>query len=133
MWITAQSVINFTGVKPIHFKLDKDDDTGLQNTITEWVLQGQSLIINYTRNNWEDSTVPAAVQNVLLRLVANMVAVSIARRDTPITQVNDWSISIISSEIFTNDLKGDLEPFVKASVTGKSDHVTVYTVTGKEG
>ena len=61
-----------------------------------------------------------------------MVALSVARRDTPITQPNDWTVTILSSEIFSDDLKEDLEPFVEQAVTGKSDKVYVYTVTGED-
>ena len=59
-----------------------------------------------------------------------MVALSMARRDTPITQPNDWTVTILSSEIFSDDLKMDLEPFVQQAITGKSDKVYVYTVIG---
>lgn len=40
-----------------------------------------------------------------------MVAFAIARRDTPVIKVDDWNIQMLSSEIFSHDLKEDLQPF----------------------
>ena len=101
-------------------KLDKTDTTGLNTIVQGWIKQSESLIISYTHNDFS-SGVSDAVKNVCLRLTSNMVALSVARRDTPITQPNDWTVQILSSEIFTDDLKEDLEPFV-----------FVFTVTGED-
>lgn len=132
MWITVNNVTDFTGLKPQHLKLDKTDTTRLTEIVTDWILQSEDLIKSYTHNNFTDETVPDAVRNVCLRLTANMVALSMARRDTPITQPNDWTVTILSSEIFSEDLKDDLEAYVNQAVTGKSDKVYVYTVTGED-
>lgn len=134
MWISVENVTDFTGLKPQHLKLDKTDTQRLEEIVTEWILQSQSLIKEYTHNykSTSDEDIPDAVKNVCLRLTSNMVALSVARRDTPITQPNDWTVTILSSEIFSSDLKEDLEPFVKQAVTGKSDKVFVYTVSGED-
>lgn len=132
LWITVNNVTDFTGLKPQHLKLDKTDNTTLTEIVTDWILQSEDLIKSYTHNNFTDETVPDAVRNVCLRLTANMVALSMARRDTPITQPNDWTVTILSSEIFSEDLKDDLEAYVNQAVTGKSDKVYVYTVTGED-
>ena len=134
MWITVNNVTDFTGLKPQHLKLEKTDTQGLETIVTEWIQQAQSLIQEYTHNykNTADNDIPDAVKNICLRLTSNMVALSMARRDTPITQPNDWTITILSSEIFSEDLKTDLEPFINQAVTGKSDKVYVYTVTGED-
>lgn len=134
MWISIDNVTHFTGLKPKHLKLSSEDTTTFNSIVTDWILQSQDLIKNYT-NNYKsclDDEVPLAVKNVCLRLTSNMVALAIARRDTPVTQPNDWTVQILTSEIFSDDLKDDLEPFVKAKVTGKSDNVIVFTVTGEE-
>ena len=132
MWISVTDVTDFTGLKPQHLKLDKTDTTKLTEIVEDWILQSEDLIKSYTHNNFTDETVPDAVRNVCLRLTSNMVALSMARRDTPITQPNDWTVTILSSEIFSDDLKMDLEPFVQQAITGKSDKVYVYTVTGDD-
>ena len=134
LWISVDNVTDFTGLKPQHLKLDKTDTQRLEEIVTEWILQSESLIKEYTHNykDVEDDDVPDAVRNVCLRLTSNMVALSVARRDTPLTQPNDWTVTILSSEIFSDDLKEDLEPFVKQAVTGKSDKVYVFAVTGED-
>ena len=125
-------MLHFTGLKPQHLKLDKTDTSGLNEIVEDWITQCQDLIYSYTHNTWTDAKVPDSVKNVCLRLTSNMVALSVARRDTPITQPNDWTVQILSSDIFTQDLKDDLEPYVQQAVTGKSDKVYVYTVTGED-
>ena len=124
-------MLHFTGLKPQHLKLEKTDTTGLNTIVQDWIKQSQSLIESYTHNDFSNG-VSDAVKNVCLRLTSNMVALSVARRDTPITQPNDWTVQILSSEIFSQDLKDDLEPFVKQAVTGKSDNVFVFAVTGED-
>lgn len=133
MWITVDEVSKFTGLKPKHIKVDTD--TELEEIVSDWILQCQDLIKHYTNNfkDTSDQNIPYAVKNVCLRLAANMVALAIARRDTPVTQVNDWTVQILSSEIFSQDLKDDLDPYIKQGVTGKSDQITVFTVTGDQG
>jgi len=130
LWISVDDVTTFTGLKPQHLKLDKTDTTRLNQIVGEWISQSESLIKSYCHNFSDDTNIPDAVKNVCLRLTSNMVALSMARRDTPFTQPNDWTIQILSSEIFSQDLKDDLEPYVKNVVSGKSDQVTVFTITG---
>ena len=133
LWIPVQDLIDFTGIKPQHLKLQKDDTDGLKTILDKWILQCQGLIKSYCHIKTIDpSEVNDALKNVDLRLSSNMVALSIARRDTPITQPNDWTVEILSSDIFTDDLKDDLEPYVVTAVTGKSDTVYVFTVKGDD-
>ena len=131
LWITTNSVIQFHGLKPKNFNLEKTDTTGLANIITEWIVQGQSLINTYCHRDYTSQTVTPAIQNVLLRLVSNMCTLAIQRRDTPIIKVNDWNIQTVPSDIFTDDLKEDLKPFVKDA---GNDYTKIgfFAITGSE-
>ena len=131
MWLTIDEVKTFHGLKQIQLNF-KDDTEGFEDTITEWILQSQSLIIEYTNNFREtsDDNIPYAVKNVCLRLVSNMVTMAITRRDTPIIKVNDWTINTTSSDIFTDDLKDDLQPFMKDRPSGVSDKIDIFAITG---
>lgn len=131
MWINTTQIINFTGLKPKQFNLEKTDDTGLDDMLQEWILQCQSLIETYTHRSYSDSNVPPAVQNICLRLVSNMCTLAIQRRDTPIIKVNDWNIQTVPSDIFTDDLKEDLKPFIKDS---SNDYKSIgfFAITGAE-
>ena len=100
MWISVEDIINFNGLKPKHLNLDNDD------------------------------TVPAAVQNVCLRLTSNMVTLAIQKRDSPVIKVNDWTIQTVSSDIFTEDLKKDLDAF-KVDKSNSSDVIDIFAITGE--
>ena len=131
MWISVDDVINFHGLKPKHLNLDKDDTTTLQEIVSGWIEQSQDLINMYTNRNYTDTTVRPAVQNIALRLTSNMVKLAVQNRDSPIIKVNDWTITTVPSDIFTDDLKEDLRPFIKDSST-EPDSIGVLAITGSD-
>ena len=131
MWISVDDVINFTGLKPKHLNLEKDDTTGLNNIVSDWINQSQDLINMYTNRNYTDDNVRDAIRNICLRLTSNMVSLAIQKRDNPIIKVNDWTIQGLSSDIFTDDLKDDLKPFVKDSST-EPNSIGVLAITGRD-
>jgi hypothetical protein len=133
MWISVDDVINFHGLKPKHLNLDKDDNAKLHDIVSEWIIQSEDLINRYTNRNYTDDTVRPAIQNVCLRLTSNMVKLAIQNRDSPIIKVNDWTIQTAPSNIFTDDLKDDLKPYIKDSST-EPNSIGVLTITGdKDG
>ena len=131
LWITTTQIIQFNGLKPKTFGFEKTDTTSLPAMLTTWITQCQDMINTYCHREYTSSTVPGAVQNVLLRLVSNMVTLSIQRRDSPIIKVNDWTIQTLSSDIFSDDLKQDLKPFVKDSSNDYSK-IGFFAITGKD-
>lgn len=131
MWISVDDVINFTGLKPKHLNLEKDDTTGLNNIVSDWINQSEDLINMYTNRNYTDDNVRDAIRNICLRLTSNMVTLAIQKRDNPIIKVNDWTIQGLSSDIFTDDLKDDLKPFIKDSST-EPDSIGVLAITGRD-
>ena len=131
MMVTVDEVKDFTGINPKHLKFDAEDDSKLKEILTDWISQSEDLIKSYTHNKFSEGDTPKAVKNVCLRLTANMVALAIERRDTPRTKVNDWKIQVSSSDIFTSDLKEDLEPFV-LDYSNKSDKLDIFAITGED-
>lgn len=131
-WVTAEDVIQFTGVKPKTFRYEKDDNASLEVLLEKWIKQSESLIANYCNYDFDKicDEIPDAVQNVCLRLTANMVALAQARKDTPVVKVNDWSIQTVSSDIFTDDLKEDLAPWVRERKSYKSDKIDFFAIYG---
>lgn len=130
MWIEVDDVKQFTSVNPQHLKLSNDDVHKLDEILVEWITQSMDLIKSYTHNQFANE-VPPSVKNICLRLTSNMVKLAIERRDTPRTIVNDWQIKVSSSEIFTQDLKDDLTPFIIEHST-KSDPISFYAITGED-
>ena len=132
MWISVDDVIHFHGLKPQHLNLAKDDTTTLEEIISDWILQSESLIKTYCHiHSISDEDVSDAMKNVCLRLTSNMVSLAIQKRDNPIIKVNDWTIQGLSSDIFTDDLKDDLAPFVKDS-SNEPDKIGVLAITGED-
>ena len=131
MWISVDDVINFHGLKPKHLNLERDDTEKLEEIVSDWILQSQDLINVYTNRNYTDGTVRDAVKNICLRLTSNMVSLAIQKRDSPIIKVNDWTIQNVSSDIFTDELKHDLKPFIKDSST-EPNSIGVYAITGSD-
>ena len=134
LWISVDKVIAFHGLKPQHLnisKTDTDADEKLSAIITDWILQSQDLINVYTNRQYTSTTVRPAIQNVCLRLTSNMVSLAIQKRDNPIIKVNDWTIQNAPSDIFTDELKVDLKPFIKDS-TNEPDSIGVYAITGSD-
>lgn len=131
MWISVDDVINFHGLKPKHLNLDKDDTSKLESIVSGWIEQSQDLINTYTNRNYTDETVRPSVQNICLRLTANMVNLAIQNRDSPIIKVNDWTISTVPNDIFTDELKDDLKPFIKDSST-EPNSIGVLAITGSD-
>ena len=131
LWITTTNVINFQSLKPQQFGLQKTDTTGLNALLSTWIQQCQDLINTYTHRLYTSESAPLAVQNVLLRLVSNMVTLSIQRRDSPIIKVNDWNVQTLSSDIFSDDLKDDLRPFIKDSSNDYSK-IGFFAITGAD-
>ena len=109
----------------------KDDTGKLEEIVSGWIKQSQDLINVYTNRNYTDDNVRPAVQNVCLRLTSNMVRLAVQNRDSPIIKVNDWTITTVPSDIFTEDLKMDLKPFVKDS-SSEPDSIGVLAITGED-
>ena len=131
MWISVDDVVHFHGLKPQHLNLDKTDSSTMESIVSDWISQAESLIKTYCHiKSISDSSVSPAMRNVCLRLTSNMVALAVQRRDNPIIKVNDWTIQQVSSDIFTDDLKADLEPFVNDASTDPNK-VGVYAITGE--
>ena len=127
---TVEDVKRFTGVKLSHLKAKSEEE--LDSSIEDWIKQSESLIKEYCNNDFSKyNPLPDAVQNICMRLTANMVTQAIARRDTPITKVNDWNISTVGSRIFTNDLKEDIAPY-RIDKSYVSDKIDFFAITGAD-
>lgn len=136
MYCTVEDVILVTGVKPEHLKLDKkeDPDGALETLITKWITQSMALIdshCNRTFDNAIDPTAYSVAESVCLRITANMVALTQARKDTPLVKVNDWKVEISSAGIFPDELKNDLKPYVKEK-SNNSDTVDFMAICGDD-
>jgi len=82
-------VIAYTGVRPEDLGIEAtEEDTAdelLTALLTEWLEEAADLIDRDRRQSWlTELTIPAGINNIAKRLVANMIAQAVVRRDTPI-------------------------------------------------
>lgn len=113
-YCTVNEVKELTRVKAKNLGY-KDKEEDFEALLEEWISQAESLIDSYCRRTWKnEEEIPDAIKNVTLRLTSNIIAFHYARRDDPVKKVNDFSVKIFSSEIFTEDLRQDLKPFRKS-------------------
>jgi hypothetical protein len=138
-YCTVEEVKELTQIRPDQLGLEAEDTDGLDKEepdealnalLAKWIGYCKSLIDGFCHQNFDDD-VPGGVAVVCLRMVANMVALSQTRKNTPLIKVNDWKVGISSSAIFTNDLKRDLRDagFV-LDKSNKSDSVDFFAITG---
>lgn len=119
-YCSVEDVKNLSGVKPKQFGL-ADDWAKFNEIIEDWIGEAEDFIDSYCKRTWKTEeegvvlTVPLVVRNVCTRLVANMIAFYFARKDNPIKRVNDYTSTIFSSAVFTDDLRQDLKPFRRSS------------------
>jgi hypothetical protein len=131
MYGSQADVIALTGVE--YADLGCSDDEALQTLLGVWLTQAKSLIDAECAMDFEAevvagtlAAVPPAVVNVAIRLVANMVAVSLQRRKSPLVQMGQFNVQISADDVFTEALRRDLKPFRKRKrlglyVVGKPD------------
>ena len=112
-YCTVEDVKKISGIKPKYLGY-KDNEDELNDLITKWISQSESLINSHCHKKWENE-VPEAITNICSRLTANIIAFHLSRGENPIKKVNDYTTKIYSSEVFTDDLKQDLKPFKKSS------------------
>ena len=122
-YCTVEDVLKVTKAKPSNFGFKKDDlakERKLHDLINDWIMQSEAYINAYCKRNWYNRTihgrtipvgVPLVVKNVCIRLTSNIMAFAYYRQDLPIKNVEDLTVKINSSEIFTDDLKEDLKPY----------------------
>ena len=129
LYCTFEDVERITGVLPEHYQLE-DDDVLFKTIIEDWIRQATSVINNYLHREYESDQVPQDVRLVCSLLVSNIIAFGQSRRETPIIRKNDWSVNLLGADLFTDELKDLLDPFVDE--TEHSSRVGVVAITGED-
>jgi len=109
---TAQEVIEYTGVSP--FDVGVDDSEELKSLIESWLLEIKDIIDADRRRDFlqeadgDPASVRKLVHNVAKRMAANMVALAILRRETPIIKMDDFTVQLVQDQVMTKDIRRDL-------------------------
>ena len=114
MYSTPGKVISYTGVRPQDFYLEdgeeKTAEEKLEELIEGWLLQIKDLI-DADRGREYKEDIPPGIENIALRMAANMVAQAQLRRETPIVRHDDYSVDMVEDKVMTNAIKNDLARF----------------------
>lgn len=105
---SAQEVIAYTGLRPDTLRCDSD--AALENLLESWLVQIKSLI-DADRGRTFDTDTPAGIHNIAMRICSNMVALMQHRAQSPIIRVDDFTVRMVSDEIFTASIRRDLMRF----------------------
>ena len=107
---TTTEVKNYTGVKPKDLGFEENDTAGLDALLVTWLEQIKDIIDkDRNRDYTVEGTVPKGIVNIALRMAANQVANAMIMRDSPIIQVNEFTLRVVDKDkILTEAIEKDL-------------------------
>lgn len=111
-------------------KLLNNDNTISEPKITEWIQQSSDMINKYCNDTFDTNT-PPTITNCCIRLTTNMITFAKQRAKNNIIKINDWSIGPVSSNIFTQDIKDDLEYYVKDISNARNSGLNCFIIHGR--
>lgn len=116
------NVINYTSITPRDLDFDEDDagHKKIKELIETWLVAAKDFIdTNRNRDYHEEvrkgdrDEVPAGIENIAERIVANMVAQAKLRRNTSIVNMDDYEVKIINDAVITPAIRKDLKEYPK--------------------
>lgn len=128
--VTAKDIKNLTGIKAEDFSfVDVDDpEKALDELLETWIERIASHI--YVRLNRKISIEDGeflAIQDVLIRTVANLVSIAQQQRTSPVVQIGDFAINILNTSEVTKNLDAELEPFIRYKKPNRDGFVRVFS------
>lgn len=102
---SADEVIAYTGIRPENLR--QESETELRALLETWLVQISDLI-NADRGKTYWPEVPPGIHNIATRICANMVSLMQHRAQSPIVRVDDFTVRMVSDEIFTPAIRRDL-------------------------
>ncbi len=105
MYGTYKMVKAATGVKPEDLSLNTEEE--LQHVIESWLLEAKDYIDRNRRRSFDEDT-PPMIENIAVRIVANMIGIATQRRTSPIIQTGDFNVQLVEDEVITQSIRSDL-------------------------
>jgi len=105
---SAEEVIASTGIKPESLRCDSD--AALEHLLEGWLVQVKSLIDADRGKNFDTDT-PPGIHNIAVRICSNMATLMQYRVQSPVVRVDDFTVRMVSDEIFTPAIRRDLMRF----------------------
>ncbi|KQB92109.1 hypothetical protein ABEU79_09765 [Geobacillus thermodenitrificans] len=118
--VTPQDVRDLTGVSADNFGFPpdiSDPEKKLDDLLSTWIERIASHIhARLKRTVLEKDDEYLAIQDILVRTVAKVVAVAQQQRSSPIIQINDFAVSILNTSDVTKDLETELQPYMRQKI-----------------
>lgn len=119
-WFEASDVLAEAG-HPQPKDLGFTDTDAMNSHISTWLIPAaQSLVEKYLRTTYGDDAVPDGVRHAALRVAARGLVKIGVRKMGSLIRVQDWRVELASEDIFTRDVRAELEPFISRKTTTKA-------------
>ena len=111
-WFTPTDVAAEAG-NPTPKDLGFADATAMNTHIATFLIPAaQSLIQQYLRTAYADYEVPGGVKHAALSVAARGLLRIGVRKIGSLIRVGEWRVELASEDIFTQDIRNELEPFI---------------------
>jgi hypothetical protein len=119
-WITEDNVLDTAG-HPSYTDCGFTSQAAMDAHITEVLIPAvQSLIEEHLKRTYTDANVPAAVEQIAMRLAAKGLQFIIVNKMGPLIRVADYRVQLARDDIMSPEIRAELEPFVLRSAKVKS-------------
>lgn len=132
--VTAQDIKDLTGITASDFDFvnEEDQEEALNKLLEKWIERIASHIyVRIDRTVSVEDGEFLAIQDVLIRTVANLVAIAQQQRSSPVIQIDNFAVNILNTAEVVKDLDRELKPFIKYKQGGTSGWVSVFSSLGK--
>lgn len=128
--VKAKEIRDLTGISAndFHFVNEDDPDKALDKILEDWIERIASHIyVRIKRKVSVDDGEFLAIQDVLIRTVANLVAIAQQQRSSPVVQIDSFAVNILNTSEVTKNLEEELEPFIEYKRKKKSGWVSIFS------
>lgn len=132
--VTAKDIKDLTGITASDFDFvnEEDQEEALNKLLEKWIERIASHIyVRIDRTVSVEDGEFLAIQDVLIRTVANLVAIAQQQRSSPVIQIDNFAVNILNTAEVVKDLDRELKPFIKYKQGGTSGWVSVFSSLGK--
>lgn len=114
--VKADDIKLLTGIQSTDFNFvdEENPERALKELLETWIERIASHIyVRIGRKVNEDDGDFLAIQDVLVRTVANLVAVAQQQRSSPVVQIDNFAVNILNTSEVTSKLEQELKPFYR--------------------
>ena len=112
-WFTAADAKAEAG-NPTYSSLGFATQNAMDTYLTATVIPAvEDLVNSHLRQSYTDATAPAAVKHGAIRIAANALMLIAANKMGSLVRVGDWRVQLARRDIFTPEIRAELEPFYK--------------------